>query len=159
MPKKVVKCWWWWWRLPNWGGQDQQGRSRAGAKQKWGWSMSRAGLSWRFTIGRLWWVSWVGQKIAIDLSNSRRPFKYILCWYLPNVAPHNKFHQNQMKKTKVESIQYWSTLVGQLGWSKNSRSHFKNILCCSFPNVTPHNKFHLNRMKNTEVQIFDILEK
>ena len=97
--------------------------------------------------------------VKIHYSNSRRPFKYILCWYLPNVAPHNKFHQNQMKKTKVELIQYWSTLVGQSGWSKNSRSPFKNILCCSFPNVTPYNKFHLNRMKNTEVQIFDILEK
>ena len=43
VPKKVARCCWWWWRLPNWGGQDQQGRSRAGAKQERGWSMSRAG--------------------------------------------------------------------------------------------------------------------
>ena len=63
-----------------------------------------------------------------------------------------------MKNTRVEKIDYWSALVGQLGRSKNSRSHFKNIVCRSLPNVTPQNKFHPNRMKNTEVQIFEILE-
>ena len=63
-----------------------------------------------------------------------------------------------MKNAEVEKICHWSTLVGQLGWSKNSHSHLKLILCCSLPDVIPHIKFHLNLMKKTKVQIFETFD-
>ena len=74
----------------------------------------------------------------------RSHFKLILCCFLPNSCPHNKFHPNRTKNLEVKKICYWSALVGRSGQSKNSRSHFKLILCCFLPNSCPHNKFHPN---------------
>merc|ERR1712105_551008 len=86
--------------------------------------------------------------MAVAISNS------ILCFSLPNISPHSKFHSNRMKNAEVENFCYWSVLVGRSGRSKNDRSHFKLILFCFLPNISPHTKFNSNRMKNIEVENF-----
>ena len=106
------------------------------------------GVISNLSISRFWLVGFGRSK------NGRSHFKLILCFFLPNISPHSKFHSNRMKNAEVENFRYWSVLVGRSGRSKNDRSHFKLILCCFLPNISPHTKFHLNCMKNTEVENF-----
>ena len=39
--------------------------------------------------------------------NSRGRLKLILCFSLPNIIPHIKFHLNWMKNTDVPIFEFW----------------------------------------------------
>ena len=124
VPKKVVSCCWWW-GLPNWGGT----RSRAlfsGLAPQIEWETQKLK---RFTIGRLWWVSWVG------LKDSRSHFKKRSMLLFPQFLKFlkNKKRFQKPAKDKLFKLEHfaWSH------WIRKYLIYFKYFKFCPRPQAAP----------------------